>query len=135
MFSFLFLPQYTYSSVKEGYELQVKCGKQCDEKFKGKYGSEGVEVKNEKGFTVFKHRNHYNKKLNKCFQLIETSHCNKEGVVETKIQELSDINENKIYGRIINFLNTHRVFECFVSKTGCKSEEEWDLLIKFYMEE
>jgi hypothetical protein len=69
--SFLLLPQYTYSSQKEDYELREKCGKYCDEIFKREYGN-GL-TSDESSSMISSYQNHYNKKLNKCFILVKTT--------------------------------------------------------------
>ena len=131
-----FSPLNVYSSsIKEDYELQKKCEKQSEEIFKEQYGYDNVKVNTINGFDLYTHRTHYNKIFNICFQLIEKNLCKEDGVVETRIKELLDVNENTKYGSIMEFLNTRKIWECFVAQKTCKSAGEWDLLIKLYMEE
>ena len=133
IFSFLFLPRNIYSSSKEeDYRLQEKCGKQCEEMFKKEFGNGLTSDENSSMFSGY--QNHYNKKLNKCFILVTTKSYlkdKKKDVLLTK--ELVDINENKYYGSFSK--SGGMTVNCIVSGEKCKSEEEWDLLVKPYMEE
>jgi len=95
---------------KVDYQLQEQCGKRSEE-----YS---------KKFTNSRfHQNHYNKKLNKCFILVNESEKSGKG--------LFDVNESKIYG----IYSTKDYLSCYVLEKECKSEEEWDSLVKPYMEE
>ncbi|MCX5831395.1 MAG: hypothetical protein NT140_05850 [Deltaproteobacteria bacterium] len=124
------------SSIKENYKFQEECGKRCEEVFKNKYGGVGqVTINTENGFMVINQRNHYNYKLNKCFHLVKTDYCNKKNVVEYSIKELSDVNENRTFGESLYFFDTKHFSHCYVGNKDCKSEREWNLLIKPYMEE
>ena len=133
IFSFSFLPQNIYSSSKEeDYRLQEKCGKRCDEMFKKELGN-GI-TSDESSSMISSYQSHYNKKMNKCFILVkETSYLKdkKRDVILNK--ELIDINENKYYGSFSKYGGMTN--NCIVSGEECKSEEEWDLLVKPYMEE
>jgi hypothetical protein len=130
------LPLNAYSaSNKDDLELQKKCEKESDEIFKEQYGDDNVKVKTNNGFDLYNHRTHYNKIFNVCFQVVEKSLCNEDGVVGTHVKELLNINEDKKYGSIMEFLNPTKVWECYVAQKKCKSAGEWDLLVKPYMEE
>jgi hypothetical protein len=132
----LLFPLNAYSSsIKEDNELQKKCEKESDEIFRENYGYDNVKVKTANGFDLYSHRTHYNKIFNICFQLVEKNLCREDGVVGTHIKELLDINEDKKYGSIMEFLNPTKVWECYVAQKKCKSAGEWDLLVKPYMEE
>lgn len=63
---------------KEQYQLQEQCGKKGEEFYKKNF--------NDSGF----YQNHYNKKLNKCFILVDDS--------EKYRKNLFEVNELKIYG-------------------------------------
>ena len=102
--------------LKEEYDLQERCGKRCEEWFK----------KNYNGMNCF-YKNHYNNKMNKCFILIN---CN-EGMGQT--QNLWDVNENNKFGGLSVFKEGSVL--CSMLGKECKSKEEWDLLVKPYMEE
>jgi hypothetical protein len=124
------------TTAKDLYELSERCGKTCAQRFKEEYGKEGTYPYNgqliTRGYT-----SHYNAKLNKCFILIEDSVISKEA---SKSKLLWDINENKEYGQYFAFREDKKLFHmkttlCVVLEMSCKSEQEWDLLVKPYMEE
>jgi len=104
------------TTSKENYELQEKCGKRCEEWVKKEYNG-----------TNCSYKNHYNKKLNKCFILVS---CNGNNI-STEI--LFDINENNKIGGLSDFKNG-KVF-CSMSDKECKSVSEWEILVKPFMEE
>ena len=119
------------SSTKEEYELQERCSKRAEELFRKEFSNETVSNY---------YTNHYNRKLNKCFILVtETSiHRDKEtreklGVSST-YKTLLDINENKLYGSFWK-LSKGVLMDCEVLGKHCNSENEWDSLVKPYMEE
>jgi len=116
---FIFTVGCNYQNLtKEQYDLNDKCGKQREEWFKSyqkKYPSD-----------KFTYKNHFNKKLNKCFILVEYS--------ESQLKSLRNINENKIYGSFLSKQDGNIII-CNVLEQKCKSEEEWDSLVKPYMEE
>ena len=76
--------------------------------------------------------NHYNRKLNKCFVAVEA-------VIELTgrtSKTLWDINDNKEYGWFISSLiDPDKAADCSIFGKPCKSESEWDLFVKSYMEE
>lgn len=124
--------------MKEEYELQEKCGKRCEERFRKEYGKEGYTTDKDGDGMTSGYQNHYNKKLNKCFILITTrtypkDKDNKLGVYTGK--DIYDINENQVIGSFSMFSKSVSSLECRVSERTCKSGEEWDLLVKPYMEE
>lgn len=98
-------------TLKEQYQLQEQCGKKGEDFYKKKF--------NDSGF----YQNHYNKKLNKCFILVDDS--------EKYRKNLFEVNELKIYGSF----SMEKGIVCNVLEKKCKSEQEWDLLVKPYMEE
>ena len=105
---------------KEVYDLQVRCGQQCDEYFKKEYGEGDIKQKKE----LWVHENHYNKKLNKCFILLDQ-------IVGSKEKELYEINEHKIYG----LYDGRSTSFCHMLEKKCKSQDEWNKLVNPYMEE
>ena len=121
--------------IKEDYDLQERCGNKSEEILKVKYHSQdNITIKTDDGVKIYEHRNHYNKKMNKCFQIIKKYYGNeKGGGAITK--ELFDINENRTYGLFWNFWEPNKINDCHVSNNKCSSEEEWDKLVKPYMEE
>jgi hypothetical protein len=98
--------------------LKNNCEKQC----------EGWVESDQKKFfrDKFTHQNHYNTRLDKCFILINYTK------KQSKI--LKNIIENKIYGSFRS-KEDGTIIMCNVLEKTCKSEEEWDSLVKPYMEE
>jgi hypothetical protein len=134
----IFFPLNGYAGPKEDYELQERCGKRAAEVFEKFYGSGQSSDKD--GHMLSNYTCHHNKKLNKCFILIETkkypsykNDIEKFGIWTTK--GLWDINENKQYGTYSRFFKIETSMTCEFSGNSCKSEYEWDALVKPYMEE
>ncbi|MHB8137759.1 MAG: hypothetical protein ACYDGO_05145 [Smithellaceae bacterium] len=94
------------------YQLQEQCKKNSEEFFKKSYD------KIYSGFYI----NHYNKKLNKCFMVLYNPITNRN--------ILYDVNKSNLHG-----LFTRDGVSCYVYEKKCKTEEEWNNLIKPYMEE
>ena len=123
-------------SKKEEYELQERCGKRAEEQFRRDWGSNGV-INTKEGQVVGSYRNHYNRKLNKCFVLLTSEslpYKEKTPRVSRQIT-LYDINESKDYGLFIMVSGDARPLSCQVAGTRCQSESEWDALVAPYMEE
>ena len=123
LFFLLFGDGYAVSK-KEDYDLQERCGKRAEEYFKRDYGS------GDNGDEHYNYINHYNTKLNKCFMLVTIGSLEKKLIQE----KLIDINENKEYGDIIYKLDNKQMHCMFLDKV-CRSKDEWDVLVKPYMEE
>lgn len=94
------------------HQLQEQCKKSSEEFFKKSYD------KIYSGFYV----NHYNKKLNKCFMVLYNP------ITNRKI--FYDVNKSNLHG-----LFTRDGVSCYVYEKKCKTEEEWDNLMKPFMEE
>ena len=123
--------QSSVSQKKVDYELQEKCGKQSKEYFSKEY--ENGTVKTKDGTISTYYTNHYNKKQNKCFLLLRFTHIyNNKKKGYSYSEKLWDINENNKYGF---FVENGKNNLCFVLDKECKSEEEWNSLVKPYMEE
>jgi hypothetical protein len=116
------------------FERQGKCAQQAREEFR----SEGWEKRETAGFT-----NHFNSKLNKCFMEIEDTDV-KQGTLITS-KTLSDAFEGKVYANYICSSDKKKKYwevpplECDVTlptgeKKICHSSDEFDELIKVYME-
>jgi hypothetical protein len=122
--------------IKEVYDFQEMCRKQSKEIFKGKYdGRDDIKINSDKSYWIYEHSNYYNKKMNKCFQLeVIRTYTQKAEVIQIT-KELFDINEDIQYGFLRNIGKPNEIYSCFVLKKKCKSEEEWDSLVKPYMEE
>jgi hypothetical protein len=123
------------ASAKEEYELQERCGKRAEEFFKQGYGNGINNTKD--GQSIDGYTNHYNKKMNKCFFLLTTSYFPyKDKKTSNSIFiTLFDINEQKEYGSFFKRLNDNFGFVCKVSDKVCHSQDEWEALVKPYMEE
>jgi len=125
-------------SNMEAYELQERCSKRVEEIYKNEYGGGGV--RKEKDFTyIHSYRNHYNSKLNKCFFLeITTGYSNQSNNKESYnivMETLFDINENKEYGIYFKRNDAYKPTTCSLEDNICHSREEWENLLKQYMEE
>ena len=118
------------NSTKEQYQLQEQCGKRCEEYFNKENGNGTINDKEQLG-SIF-YQNHYNKKLNKCFILLNEKGIKKNNEKSYKMKTLLDMNEKKKYGFFYNF---EMLTFCDVLEKKCKSEEEWDALVKPYMED
>lgn len=105
--------------IKEEYDLQERCGKSCRELFSKNY---------DRGTGSY-YNSHYNKKMNKCFM----SFLQMGGPISDTRKILLEIHENKDYG--VFSIKSGEIIVCFVLDRKCKSEKEWDNLIKPYMEE
>lgn len=106
------------NTAKKQYDLQDKCENQCEawsKSYQQKYPSDTISYKS-----------HYNKKLGKCFILVkyEKSH----------LKSLKNFSENKLYGSFLSKKDSQTVI-CNVLEKKCKTEDEWDSLVKPYIEE
>ena len=100
---------------KVDYQLQKQCGEDSEKFYKKNFNS-----------SVVMYQSHYNKKLNKCFILVS------DGQFDNLFY---DVNENKTYGSFISSKGDHKTVYCNVLDKSCNSKEEWDKLVKPYMEE
>lgn len=115
---------------KEDYNSQEKCGKRCHEFFHKKYGDGKKNDESEYSHSTY--QRHYNQKLNRCFILVTSRGYTKTDTKTYNNKSLFDINEDKEFGV---FEDKKTSFLCILSGKKCKSKEEWDLLVKPYMEE
>jgi hypothetical protein len=120
-------------TAKELYELKERCGKTCAQWFKEEFCKEGI-YSDKTGSGTRSYTSHYNVKLNKCFVLVEDRVYSKP---QSTLKTLFDINENKRYGDYFRMIVENHVpaLDCSVLEKRCKSEAEWDSLVKPYMEE
>jgi len=129
--SFFLLPTNIYSSsTEEDYELQEKCGRQCEEIYNTTYNGGKIQTSNG-GSIYYNYENHYNKKLNKCFMLINEQRI--RGTITVIVIKLMDVNENKLYGTWV--VGQGVMISCHVLGKRCKKYDEWVLRVKPYMEE
>jgi hypothetical protein len=111
------------------YQLQERCGKFADETFRKGFGN-GIGDHGQR----HNYQAHYNARLNKCFFLVISIYTDTEPLKMTYVYTILDLLENREYG---NFQRDTElgVIACTVQKTLCRSEAEWDNLIKPYMDE
>ncbi len=114
-------------SLKEEYELQEKCAKSAATAFKRYYGEKCL---------LTRYTNHYNRKLNKCFIMVnETGLPKKKGDRPYEFVVLVDVNENKEYASLFMFSDDNTIMECKLLGEPVSSKAEWDKIVKQYMEE
>jgi hypothetical protein len=118
------------------FDLQERCAKQATEEYK----RQGYTTHQMADFT-----NHYDNRLNKCFmQIQDTDTHTIPGTIITS-KQLADAFEGKVFGNYIWRTQKGKKFwevpplECDVilpsgEKTVCHSSEEFDALVKQYME-
>jgi hypothetical protein len=108
------------NKIKKGNnDFQKECQYNCEKWFnlnKEKYDT---------GRLVYRY--HYNRKLHKCFILVNN--------LDLRLMNLKDINENENYGSFLTKQQNGSIITCDVSGKSCKSEKEWNALVKPYMEE
>ena len=116
--------------------LQEQCVNRSKEYFKKEYGNGMINGENGERL-ISKYSNHYNKKLNKCFILINSVQFirNIDKFESVTMKRLFELNENKEYGSLVLFGKNIKTDSCMVLDKSCKSEQEWDLLVAPYMEE
>ncbi len=135
---FLFMTNLSFTADhkldrKQIYELKEKCSKRAEEVFKRDYNSSSWQEEDGSHVTV-NFRNHYNRKVNKCFMLTAYSSFNVKEKTLIRTEDLIDINENRKYGTS-TILNHNKPIECVILDKICNSKNEWNRLIKPYMEE
>lgn len=124
-------------SKVDNIELQEKCSKQAQEAFR----RDGFETKGLDWFT-----NHYSQKLNKCFVLYHTTDAKATPGTVLENDLLSDAFEGKVYGHYLwQSDKVKKSWEvppivCSVTNLSgeeqtCKSSDEFDALIRTYMEQ
>ena len=116
---------------KKDYELQEKCGNLCKEYFKKEHGQGIFDDREHSGSISYKY--HFNKKLSKCFILLDENGYIRSYDKLYKKKSLLDINDKRKYGSFYNIVGTSNA--CDVLEKKCNSEQEWDKLIKSYMDE
>jgi hypothetical protein len=136
----LFMPSYSYGQnpkplPKYISELQKKCGNDAATIFKELSGKNGMP--DDKDSVKYEdYKNHYNVKLNKCFALINTtSYFHSKSNDALIMKALWDIDKVKKYGTLTRLRRQPAPIVCLVEDRICKSEGEWNSLVKPYMEE
>lgn len=125
------------ASLKEKYELQELCGKQAETNYRGFVLALSMQNKN----ATATYTDHYNQKLNKCFVFLTAYGGPKK--LNSMSLELDEVNENKTYGYFQSYENApdhSEVIDCWVLNASggqqkCHSRNEWDSLIRPYMEQ
>ena len=117
------------------YDFQERCGKQAREWFQTGF-KDGVErVHNGKMLSSF--QNHYSLTLKRCFILtanvtIETENGKRSS---STMRTLLDINDNRELGFYFKRGLDAAPFQCEVNELPCRSDEEWQELLKPYLED
>jgi hypothetical protein len=121
-------------TAQERYELQRACGQQAREWFKGKYGDDG-SVQDKWGQSAYSFENHYNSKLNTCVVLL-TDYDYRNMGTRTTFVTLLDLNQNKTLAAYIEYTSgPPGLYKCTVGEQQCASKEQWDGLVKPYLEQ
>ena len=116
------------------YDLGAKCSRDARAWFKENWSQD-------KGTIVLDYRNHYSNALNKCFILVEYHFRSGQGSSWANVMTLWDVYENFKYG---NFSENHmllkpdskpeeRIASCEVLDKQCKTQEEFNELIRPYL--
>ena len=120
--SFILLFGCNNQTSIEEYDIREKCGKQSEEWLKSYQPNYLVDK--------FTYKNHYNKKLNKCF--IYTASFYSAGY---QTLHFTDVNENKEYGNCDGMIDEEETFSCKFLDKDVKSKKDWEKLVTPYMEE
>ena len=127
---------------KLAYELQERCGIRASVEFKREFGTAGTPVTKLGATSFHNFQNHYNSRMNACIYLIRSSgftavRINKpgDGTKGHEMQALFNLNENKELGSYFKFTDSVSPMQCQVGSSVCRSKEEWEVLIRPYLEE
>lgn len=119
---------------KAAYELQERCGKRAAEVDK----ANGPSIRQTKdGTTISSYVAHYNARSNRCFALITSSGFVKSntGNDSFRMESLFDVNSNREHGGYYQRNASSKVMMCRMDDHQCRSKDEWDALVKPYMED
>lgn len=120
-------------NIKEDNELQEQCLRRSKEYFNKEYGNEIVITKD--GMIIRNYTNRYNRKQNKCFLLLTSTYTfNNKKEDNLLLEDLLDINENNENKEYGYYVGKGKKIGCFVLDKECKTEEEWNSLVKPFME-
>jgi hypothetical protein len=136
------------------YDLRERCGTYCINYFLKIYRDKSKEKSDNYSVSI-DYVNHYNRNMNKCLMLVKSQSVpkKKQGPVITA-EYLIDVHESKTIGEFIvshkenvidgqqsktikEFTITGKediISECKVDDKKCKSKDEWEKLMKPYME-
>jgi hypothetical protein len=117
------------------YDLQARCSKDAKTWF-----SENWEASREPGTKLLDFTNHYNKKQNACFILVEYHYDEHLGASWMNDMTLWNVYENSKFGgftenHIVTFKTDPReeVLACEVYGTKCKTADEFNNLVRPYL--
>lgn len=124
---------------KVQYELQERCGKRSEEAFQALHA--GLTCctairDTDDGQSIETFQNHYSAALNKCFYLevLTSQNYKKLPRYTSTLMTLYDLHEHKEYASFYKRSDSHLPTECRVGDKVCRSESEWNDLLKPYME-
>lgn len=118
------------------YDLQAKCSRDSKVWFNETW-------RPEKSTLLLTYTNHYNKKLNKCFILVQF-HYSLTGLSWVNHEALWDVYENNEYGDVSvthmiyekpDFRDDERVGQCKVYGSECKTLDGFNNLVRPYVNE
>ncbi|HLZ17992.1 MAG TPA: hypothetical protein VKO67_00190 [Smithellaceae bacterium] len=115
---------------KENAALQEQCKNRCEAYFMKEFGDKVFDNKERAGSISYK--SHYNRKMNSCFIVLDENGYERSADKLYEKKTLLAPADNKKYGFFYN-IGTSTV--CDVAGKKCRSEDEWDDLVKPYMKE
>ena len=118
-------------SLKDEYELNERCGKRAADVFKKDWGNDAISNDKDSS-TLANYSNHYNKKLNKCFYLINSSTVNYSSKITYNFKTLIDINDNSVYG---DYIDDGVKITANVQGKKLTSNNDWNLHTNTFMNE
>lgn len=110
-------------------QLQEQCAGQCKEYFGKAYGDNVFDDWEHSGSVFYKCHHH---KMNQCFIMLDESGYKRSDDKLYKMKSLWNLSEKKRYGY---FYHIGSSMVCDVRGKRCKSESEWDALVKPYMKD
>ena len=129
----LFLPKGSLRygmSAKQEMEMRVQCQDIAKKYFNGDYNRKLLAWSPD----LDKFKSHYNKKLNKCFIQINASN-NPNFPYEIFLYDILDNIEYGQYTEVKGKDDNPKLKICVVSKNECNNMDEFENLVKPYMEE
>lgn len=126
----IFLALFLIAGCRQSKEDYV-CEEQSKAYFKQEFGDGMFD--NREGAGTVTYKSHYNKKLKKCFLLLDENGYKRSVDKLYNVKTLLDVTEKKKYGFYSNIIGIST--ECIFSGMTCRSEEEWNSLVRPYMKE
>jgi hypothetical protein len=118
-------------TLKDEYDLKKKCSEEASQYYNALWV--GTKINQDGSNIHAEFTNHYNKKLNTCLILtiVHNYEFMKDGIIIDKT--LTDLHENSDIA-VYNYQGQYKALTiCRVNETKCKSEKEFDELVKPYM--